>query len=67
MVVRCPYCVRLNQFMKMDARGNGVYVCAKCRHMVMPESKRFRCGCDHCVALDAFKPQEERASLLTQA
>jgi DNA-directed RNA polymerase subunit RPC12/RpoP len=52
MVVRCPYCVRLDDFMKMDAHGNGLYACAKCGRITIPESKNFLCSCRHCVALN---------------
>ena len=63
MVVRCPYCVRSDDFMIMNVDSEGLYVCPKCRHTVVPENKRFRCGCDHCVALDAFHPYGQLAWL----
>jgi hypothetical protein len=63
MVVRCPYCVRFDHFMTMNVHSNGIYICAKCGHIAIPEDKGFRCRCDHCVALDAFNPHKERAWL----
>lgn len=63
MVVRCPYCVRFDHFMAMNANAEGKYMCSKCGHVAMPDNKRFRCSCDHCVALDGFTPQKERAWL----
>jgi len=60
MVVRCPFCVLFDDFLRMNIHG-GKYVCWKCGHIAMPESKDFRCTCDHCVALDAFNPHKEQA------
>ena len=67
MVVRCPYCVRFDHFMTMHVHGDGTYLCEKCGHVVIPENKGFRCSCRHCVAVDAFTPQKNRASWLASA
>ena len=67
MVVRCPYCVDVDHFKKMNVRDNGVYVCTKCRHIAVPENDRFRCWCDHCAALDAFNAHKARTWLASAA
>jgi hypothetical protein len=54
IIVRCPYCVRLNEFMPMDAKRDGRCVCPNCGHVVIPGSKTLRCSCDHCKAMEAF-------------
>ena len=61
MVVRCPFCVRFDHFRAMNDVADGTYVCTKCGHLVIPQNKDFRCSCRHCVALHAFKPQNDQA------
>lgn len=60
-IVRCPYCVRLDEFMPMDATGDGRCICPKCGHVVIPGSRTLRCLCDHCRAMEAFGLRRERA------
>lgn len=63
MVVRCPFCVDSEHFLKMTGHANGVYACAKCGHIEIPEREQFQCVCNHCTAMDAFNSDRERAWL----
>ena len=67
IIVRCPYCVRLGEFMAMHATGDGRRVCAKCGHIVIPGSRTLRCPCDHCKAMAAFGLNGDSAKRLASA
>jgi len=59
-IVRCPYCVEVDDFMPMDATGDGRYTCPKCGHVVMPGSRTVRCPCIRCKAMEGFTVRKER-------
>jgi hypothetical protein len=59
---RCPYCVSFDQFMPMNAVSDESYLCDKCGHIAIPDSKIFQCPCNHCEQMRAFAPFRPRRS-----
>ena len=50
-VLRCPYCVVGNEFMRMIALADGAFVCAKCGHLEIPGKDDLKCHCSRCIEL----------------
>jgi DNA-directed RNA polymerase subunit RPC12/RpoP len=54
-VLRCPYCVLFDDFMVMNPTGDGLYVCSKCGHTLIPDSEGYECSCRHCEEMKTFE------------
>ena len=67
IIVRCPYCVRQDDFMPMDSTADGRCICRKCGHIVVPGSRTVRCPCEHCKAMEAFGLNVDSAKRLASA
>jgi hypothetical protein len=53
-VVRCPYCVSGEEFHVMASVGNGIFACAKCGHLAIPDDVNFKCHCKKCKEVQIF-------------
>jgi hypothetical protein len=47
-LVRCPYCVLVDDFQPMRLVAGDLYICDMCGHMNRPEHVKFECPCVRC-------------------